>query len=483
MHQTHFTVFDLFAGIGGFRLGVHKHGGHCIGFSEINKTAIDTYCDNFKVTKSSNLGDITNINTLPPHDLLTAGVPCQSWSIAGNNLGFHDTRGQLWEDTIRLLQQSQPQVFIFENVKGLTENRHRKAFLHIQEQIKQAGYYAHYLVINSTDYGVPQNRVRLYIVGFKELTYKHKFILPTPSTKNHTLGDILDEDLPLDWQNHFLSMQTADRQNMKMSHRECFYFNDLRNGKDTIHTWDIIKTTQRQKNICLLHLQHRRKKQYGSQDGNPLSLQQLQKLDPTIQQNELDELIQLGILKPIEYCFLINRNINTDLSNNEQLLLSFNNNNIIIPNDIKNKTSYKIQHINTQKTIQSLKEKQIITCIELRYEFLNTKISTGLFGIQRVYFRTANAFSTLTAQDTNDFITLKILQSSASKQDFIDQIYTPQAFRRISRTEACRLQGFPTDYKLPTSRSQWMALLGNSVTVSVIDILCEAVCRTGVFVK
>src|SRR5690606_38532549 len=127
-----------------------------------------------------NFGDITKIRELPPHDLLTAGVPCQSWSIAGRNLGFDDDRGQLWNDTIYLLKKTQPKAFIFENVKGLVDPRNQKALNYILERIKSAGYFTNHFVINSFDYGVPQNRVRIYIVGFKEKTFFEKFNLPKP---------------------------------------------------------------------------------------------------------------------------------------------------------------------------------------------------------------------------------------------------------------------------------------------------------------
>ena len=148
MNNTRFTFIDLFSGIGGFKMALSNNGGHCLGFSEINKDAINTYCDNFQVESSYNLGDITKIKELPNHDLLTAGVPCQSWSIAGKNLGFDDDRGQLWNDTIYLLQQSQPKAFIFENVKGLVDPRNKKALSYILERIQKAGYYADYFVIN-----------------------------------------------------------------------------------------------------------------------------------------------------------------------------------------------------------------------------------------------------------------------------------------------------------------------------------------------
>ena len=122
-----FTFIDLFAGIGGFKMALSANGGKCVGFSEVNKDAINAYCENHNIKPESNFGDITKIKELPYHDILTGGVPCQSWSIAGKNLGFDDDRGQLWNDTIYLLNQARPKSFIFENVKGLVDPRNKKA--------------------------------------------------------------------------------------------------------------------------------------------------------------------------------------------------------------------------------------------------------------------------------------------------------------------------------------------------------------------
>lgn len=167
MTKEKFTFIDLFSGIGGFKMALSNNGGKCIAFSEISKDAVNTYCENFGVNPNENLGDITKVKALPTHDLLTGGVPCQSWSIAGKNLGFDDDRGQLWNDTIYLLQQSKPKAFIFENVKGLVDPRNKEALSYILKRIKEAGYYADYHVVNSHDYGVPQKRVKYIYLKYR----------------------------------------------------------------------------------------------------------------------------------------------------------------------------------------------------------------------------------------------------------------------------------------------------------------------------
>jgi len=493
--QEAFTFIDLFAGIGGFKMALSNNGGYCLGFSEINKDAIKTYCENFNIGEEFNLGDITKIKELPEHDILTAGVPCQSWSIAGKNLGFDDDRGQLWNDTIFLLKQSQPKAFIFENVKGLVDPRNKKALQYILDRIKQAGYFANYYVVNSYDYGVPQNRVRIYIIGFKEKKYFDKFSLPSNVTEKVKLCDILGVNL-----NHLSKLNTfvqkdlfgnmVETKGMSLSNtngfNDYFLFNDLRNGHTTIHSWDIINTTERQKHICLLLLRNRRKREYGDLDGNPLSLKHFQQLDSTITQEDINELVDLEILKVEEYSFEIISNTNVDLSEEERLILSYKTDDLIFVDKLKTQREFKVKKISISKTLDNLKDKGIVKVAETRYDFKNTKISTGLYGVNRIFLPTSDIFPTLVASDTNDFITEEVISANNNdefKESFINKIYKPKKFRRITRSEACLIQGFPKDFILPQSRARWMKLIGNSVSVPVIDKLCKAIINTGVFQK
>ena len=287
--QDPFTYIDLFSGIGGFRLALDAMGGRCVHFSEINRDAIDAYCTNFKESASVNLGDVTKIKELPSHDVLTAGVPCQSWSIAGRNLGFDDDRGQLWNDTLYLLNQSRPKAFIFENVKGLVDPRNQKALHFILDRVRQAGYFAKHFVLTSSDYGVPQDRVRVYIVGFRQEQHLRRFELPKPRRCSLKLRDVLHDSVGesagakvsgnLDLFGESAQDQRRYRKTDGMN--DFFLFNDIRNGPTTIHSWDLKPTTERQKEICLLLLRNRRKPAYGSLDGNPLSLAHFQHLDDT----------------------------------------------------------------------------------------------------------------------------------------------------------------------------------------------------------
>jgi DNA (cytosine-5)-methyltransferase 1 len=487
-----FTFIDLFSGIGGFRIALSNIGGECQNFSEINNDAINTYCTNFKESVDGNLGDITKIKELPQHDILTAGVPCQSWSIAGKNLGFDDDRGQLWNDTIYLLNQSRPKAFIFENVKGLADPRNRDALFYILKRIKDAGYFANYYVINSFDYGVPQNRVRIYIVGFREKEFSLKFKIPNPSSKKIRLGDILS-----DFNSKFVEKEQVVQQSLfgdftqkkytslssNNGINDYFLFNDLRNGHSTIHSWDIIDTTERQKDICYLLLKNRRKSAYGNLDGNPLSLNHFQGLDPTIEQQDLDELVKLDILKAENYAFLIESFDAEDLSDEECAVLQHGNNGKLVIDDLKSSGVLKLKKISVLKTVTALLDKDIIVCEEVRYDFKNTKISTGLFGVNRIFLPTSDIFPTLVASDSNDYITLEEIRAEKVedyKRQFIERVYKKNNYRKITKEEACLIQGFPEDFMLPESRVRWMKLLGNSVSVPVVEMLGRAIVETGV---
>jgi DNA (cytosine-5)-methyltransferase 1 len=492
-NNKHFTFIDLFSGIGGFKMALENNTGKCLGFSEINKDAIAAYCENFGENPNNNLGDIKKIKALPSHDLLTAGVPCQSWSIAGKNLGFDDDRGQLWNDTIYLLKQAKPKAFIFENVKGLVDPRNKEALTYILKRIKKAGYYANYYVINSHDHGVPQNRIRIYIVGFKEKDFFHAFHIPNFEGKKIRLADILNVDISAinntepDGQKDLFG-DLIPKKSMSLSSKngfnDYFLFNDLRNGDTTIHSWDIINTTERQKDICYLLLKNRRKKAYGKLDGNPLSLQNFQSLDATITIEELSALVDLDILKAEEYLFSIDHYNKNTLSENEIIILNNAIEQKLVIDDLKSNRTLKIAKIPILKTLNTLKNKKIINCCEIRYDFKNTKISTGLFGVNRIFLPSSNIFPTLVASDTNDYVTLECLKQTNKKDyktTFMKNIYQKGNYHKISKKEACVIQGFPPDFILPESRARWMKLLGNSVSVPVIDILCKAIIDTGVF--
>lgn len=480
--MAHFTFIDLFAGIGGFRIGLQSAGGTCIGFSEIAPDAINTYCTNFNETESDNFGDITKLKELPPHDFMTAGVPCQSWSIAGKNLGFDDDRGQLWNDTLFLLNKVRPKAFIFENVKGLADPRNKEALDYIMSRIALAGYYAEKFILNAYDYGVPQTRVRIYIIGFREKKYLKSFRLPLPSPGAVRLNDVLDSEVKMVCEDGY---DTKPRWSLSCNEKgfnDYFLFNDLRNGSTTIHSWDIISTTNREKTICYLLLANRRKSDYGELDGNPLALYHFQNLDPTIRLDELEALVEKKILKHVNYLYEMNNEGETN--ENESFILSFNKNRLLNIDQLKTNKEIKKRKIDVHEAMEELARRGVVRCIETRYDFKNTKISTGLDGVNRIFLPSSKIYPTLVASDTNDFISTEIIDSDnieGFREEFMERVYRPKNYRRITQTEACRIQGFPDNFILPPTRPRWMKLIGNSVAVPVIKKLAKAVVETGVF--
>ena len=134
--------------------------------------------------------------------------------------------------------------------------------------------------------------------------------------------------------------------------------------------------------------------------------------------------------------------------------------------------------------LEKLQNKGFIACNEIRYEFKNTKISSGINGINRIFLPTSDVFPTLVASDTNDFIALKNIMPSDSesyRNQFLNEIFFTKQYRKINKEEACLIQGFPKDFQLPESRSRWMKLIGNSVSVPVIDVLVKSIIETNVF--
>lgn len=157
--------FSGFAGIGGMEVGINDRA-ECIGFSEINKDSIKIYETHFP--GHTNFGDITRISEteLPSFDLFVGGFPCQAFSIAGKRCGFNDTRGTLFFDIARILKAKRPQHILLENVRGLLSHDEGRTFKTIIGVLSELGYDIEWALLNSKDFGVPQNRERTYIYGY-----------------------------------------------------------------------------------------------------------------------------------------------------------------------------------------------------------------------------------------------------------------------------------------------------------------------------
>jgi DNA (cytosine-5)-methyltransferase 1 len=203
-----FKFIDLFAGIGGFRLSMQNLGGKCVFTSEWDKEAKRTYKANFGERP---FGDITKEETkafIPDgFDLLCAGFPCQAFSIAGKRGGFEDTRGTLFFDVAEIIKRKQPKAIFLENVKGLRNHNGGKTLATILNVLRNdLGYFVpEPQIINAKDFGVPQNRERIYIVGFHPSTNVTAFNYPKPLNKKVTFAEIKEKQVPAT--KYFLSTQ------------------------------------------------------------------------------------------------------------------------------------------------------------------------------------------------------------------------------------------------------------------------------------
>ena len=198
-----FTFIDLFAGIGGIHLGFHQAGARCVFASEWNVHARKTYEENISLIEPDLFknkqfaGDITKVvlSDIPDFTVLTGGFPCQSFSHAGKRKGFEDARGTLFFNLAQILKEKRPEAFFFENVRGLLNHDQGKTFKVIQDTITaELGYSFFFKVIRASDFGLPQHRPRVYMVGFKDPTLPFHFPAPIPLTL--TMTDIFGAPCP-----------------------------------------------------------------------------------------------------------------------------------------------------------------------------------------------------------------------------------------------------------------------------------------------
>lgn len=180
---------DLFAGIGGFRTGFEQNGFECVFSSEKNTYCQEVYKNNFGETP---FGDITQIDPkdIPDFEVLLGGFPCQPFSISGKKQGFNDTRGTLFFDVCRIIQEKQPKVVVLENVKHLIHHDKKRTLKTILKSLEELGYNVTQKILNSKNFGLPQNRERIFIIGSKKGYFNFDALetKPTPILK-----DFLDE--------------------------------------------------------------------------------------------------------------------------------------------------------------------------------------------------------------------------------------------------------------------------------------------------
>jgi DNA (cytosine-5)-methyltransferase 1 len=287
-------------------------------------------------------------------------------------------------------------------------------------------------VLNSYDFDVPQLRERIFIVGFREdyRDYFFRFEFPQGTHAHKNLAEYLDhvENFEVNKKKFnpaelFGSVVPASRNTFQKDDElnDFFTFCDTRNGHTTIHSWDIIDTTEKQRGIMDAILRNRRKKKYGDKDGNPLSLEDIKVIFPDVDKDDLDELVAMELLRNVDE----------------------------------------------------------------RYELKNSKNSSGIEGIYRVYMPYSKIFSTLTATGTRDVVATEYIDTSLPpaeyKRQFIEKIVKNNAFREISAKEAQRIQGFPEDFIAHKDERTAKKQFGNAVSPPVIESLGRKILETGIF--
>lgn len=404
---------DLFAGTGGIRLGFeqackkHEIETQCVYSSEIDKNACQSYELNYGENPFS---DITQVNELPEFDFMLAGFPCQAFSYAGKRKGFGDTRGTLFFDVERLLKKYRPKGFLLENVRGLTTHDKGRTFETIVNSLKSLGYSIEYRLLNSSNFNVAQNRVRIYIVGILNNDFTIKTQSDVGAVDSHNfkarngqrslfeeykpikvVSDILEENPdPKYFCSDTFTNQLKKVIGNDLNKLHGYRLIDTRNG-NSIHSWELgIKgeCTEEEVEFMNLLIANRRKKIFGThQDGKALTLDQI-------------------------------------------------------------KTFYKKENI--QEIANSLIEKGYLSNYEEKYNPVCGNMSFEVFK-----FLDPDSISiTLTASDTNR---LGVVQNGKP--------------RRLTPRECARLQGYPDSYKLMENENAVYKQMGNGVSVPVIEHL------------
>ena len=233
-------VVSLFAGIGGICYGFKQAGAKVIWANEIDKYACETYRYNFRDVNlvEADIKEV-DISQIPDMDILNAGFPCQAFSVAGYQRGFNDDRATLFFEIIRILKAKRPKAILLENVKNLESHDNGNTFNIIRDKLEELGYYIKYKVLNTMEYGnIPQNRERIYIVGFlseksyKNFEYPHKVVL------KNKISDIIDLN---------------DKKPEKFYYTTSKYYEDLSKvikRQDTLYQWRRIYCRENKNNVC-----------------------------------------------------------------------------------------------------------------------------------------------------------------------------------------------------------------------------------------
>ncbi len=408
---------DLFAGIGGIRTGLSQalektgYKPLCVLTSEIKPYAIKVLKDNYP--HENLVGDITQISVddIPDFDILCAGFPCQAFSSAGKRQGFADTRGTLFFDVERILRAKRPKGFLLENVEGLVTHDKGRTLKIIIDKLSDLGYKVEYKVLNSAQFGVPQERKRIYIVG----TFVQQPDLNNFNTTHKTIGEILESGKPTN-ESRFIKTLLK---HFKIEDLHGKSIKDKRGGSSNIHSWDLeikgsVSTDQKELLNCILR--ERRKKKWAEEigiewmDGMPLSAKQIASFFPHPElQRLLDDLTEKGYLT---------------LEHPKQ----------------------KVLKSNLFGSVTSVREPD--TSLPKGYNIVAGKLS---FEISKIMSPNEIA-PTLVAMD-------------------MQKLYVTDngGLRKLTLREGLRLFGYPETMRLNVSEKDGFDLLGNTVAVPVIE--------------
>jgi DNA (cytosine-5)-methyltransferase 1 len=193
MNLKDLKFIDLFAGIGGFHQAMTSFGAKCVFASEWDKSAAHAYNSNYNIAPH---GDITKINEkdIPQHDILCGGFPCQAFSVSGNQLGFNDARGTLFFDMARIIKYHKPKLLFLENVRNFEKHDNGNTVKVVSKTLNELGYEVNYKVLNASNFGLPQNRQRIYFVCFSKEILIDKFEFPNSLNLKVCLNDLLEEN-------------------------------------------------------------------------------------------------------------------------------------------------------------------------------------------------------------------------------------------------------------------------------------------------
>ncbi|WP_017303708.1 DNA (cytosine-5-)-methyltransferase [Spirulina subsalsa] len=420
MVQT-LRFIDLFAGLGGMRIGLENAcknlqiTSHCVFTSEIKSSAVAVYRQYFPEQKIQ--GDIRDISSddIPDFDILLAGFPCQPFSSAGTRQGFLDTRGTLFFEIQRIVQAKKPLGFLLENVEGLAKHDQGRTLKTILHCLQSLGYQVTWNVLNGKDFGVAQNRKRIYLAGLRQSVISWDF----PPYPPKRLADILDRGQPL-LENTFaqllLSHYTLDELQGKA-------IKDKRGGEDNIHSWDLElkgSVSPEQKALLNLLLKQRRRKLWSEKkgiqwmDGIPLTEEEIHSFYPhSALSTLLEDLVEKGYLK-YEH-----------------------------PKDIQSV-------VNSQGNV--VKKRVYREDLAQGYNIVVGKLS---FPITKI----------LHPHD----VTPTLVATDMQKLAVVDG----EGLRYLTIREGLRLFGFPDDYKINLPPEKAYDLLGNTVVIPVIEAIVQ----------